>query len=253
MKCDLNDLTFLIPIRLDSIIRLENLICTLNYLFSNFNTNVIIVESSSINNGFIQRLINKKVKYIFIEDRDPVFYRTKYLNIIAGIAQTKFIAIWDSDVLIPKEQIIESVNKLRSGYDVAYPYDGNFYDTSTIIRELYFLRKKINVLKNNINRMILIYGDKMKGGALLVNKNSFINAGMENEKFYGWGPEDFERYKRWQILDYKIFTCNGPLFHFSHPRGVNSTFRSALQFYDTNRELKLTHSSSKEEILKSVK
>jgi len=33
---------------------------------------------------------------------------------------------------------------------------------------------------------------------------SYIKAGMVNEKFYGWGPEDFELYERLKILGLKI-------------------------------------------------
>ena len=42
------------------------------------------------------------------------------------------------------------------------------------------------------------------GGAFLVNRVSYMEAGMENERFYGWGPEDVERVVRWDTLGYQI-------------------------------------------------
>ncbi len=33
---------------------------------------------------------------------------------------------------------------------------------------------------------------------------SNLEAGMENEHFYGWGPEDMERAMRWNTLGYRI-------------------------------------------------
>jgi hypothetical protein len=47
----------------------------------------------------------------------------------------------------------------------------------------------------------------------------------ENENFYGWGAEDEERVKRWEILGLKLKRVHGPVFHFEHP-GNNSWFAS---------------------------
>jgi len=100
--------------------------------------------------------------------------------------------------------------------------------------------------------MSLIYGIDMKGGAMFVNKEAYIKAGMENEKFYGWGPEDWERFERWKILNLKIYQSKGPLFHLTHSRGSNSTFRSTEQSINTHKELSLTRFSSKSELLEDL-
>jgi predicted glycosyltransferase involved in capsule biosynthesis len=248
MKLNIKDLTFLIPIRIDSIIRLENILMSIRYLLHNFDTNIMVLEASNYDNGILRKLLDKRVQYIFVEDKDPVFYRTKYLNIMTLKSATPFVGIWDADVIIPKEQIIDSILKLREGYEIAYPYDGHFYDTSDIIREFYLRRKRINIFMKNKDKMSMIYGNEMKGGAMFVNKQDYIQAGMENEKFYGWGPEDWERHARWQILNYKIHCSKGCLFHLTHARGNNSTFRSKNQLVSSNRELFITNGSSKTEI-----
>jgi len=248
MKTDLRDMTFLIPIRIDSIMRLENLILSVQSLLKNFDTHITVLEASSYPNGILKKMLGDKVEYRFVEDKDPVFYRTKYLNDMTRRSCTSYIGIWDADVIIPKEQILDSIIKLRQGVEIAYPYDGHFYDTSVVIRELYAQNRNIRFLLKNTAKMSLIYGDKMKGGAMLVNKEAYIRAGMENEKFYGWGPEDFERYERWKILDLKIYHSEGPLFHLTHSRGSNSTFRSMEQAINTNKEFSLTKFSSKAEL-----
>jgi predicted glycosyltransferase involved in capsule biosynthesis len=252
MKTNLSDLTFLIPVRIDSIIRLENLLLTTQFLIDNFNTNVIVLEASEYNNGILKKLLKRKIHYIFIEDRDPVFYRTKYLNQMTVISTTKFIAIWDADVIIKKEQIIDSAEKLRNGYEVAFPFDGEFLDTSEILRELYATTRNLNVLTKHADLMWKIYGNDSSGGAILINRNSYIESGMENERFYGWGPEDGERSERWQILNLKIYRSNGPLFHLFHPRSQNSFFRSKNQQSKTNKELRVVKSMSKEELVESI-
>lgn len=52
--------------------------------------------------------------------------------------------------------------------------------------------------------MLSPYGNGMRGGAFLAKTVQYKNAGMENLNFYGWGPEDWERYERWMNLGYKV-------------------------------------------------
>ena len=45
MKTDLTDVTFIIPVKIDSDDRRRNLKITLSYLQRNFDTNIIVCES----------------------------------------------------------------------------------------------------------------------------------------------------------------------------------------------------------------
>ena len=245
MKTDLRDLTFLIPVRLDSINRLENVGETVQYILSHFITNISVMEISSFNSGVLCKLLNNKVKYTFIEDKDPIFHRTKYRNLMANKVEISFISVWDSDVIVDKSQITDAMEKLRGGeFDFAYPYNGKFYDTSEIIRALYFKRKNIKVLHQNQRRMSLIYGQNHKGGAFIANTEKYKQTGMENEKFYGWGPEDYERYDRWINLGFRIYHAPGCMYHLSHPRDINGRFNSQRQMEITRSELAKTRKSS---------
>ena len=252
MKTDIRDMTFIIPVRFDSVVRLENLILSVQSLLKNFDTHIMVLEAASYTNGIVKKILGNKIAYSFLEDRDSVFYKTKYLNIMTRKTCTPFVGIWDADVIIPKEQIMDSIEKLRQGFDVAYPYDGHFYDTSSVIRELYVQNRNIRFLLRNKDKMGLIYGDKMIGGAVFVNREAYIRAGMVSEKFYGWGPEDFELYERLKILDLKIHRSEGPLFHLTHSRGSNSAFRSMEQLKTTNQERTITLASSKDELLNDI-
>lgn len=251
MKTDIRDMTFIVPVRFDSVDRLENLLLSVQSLLRNFDTHIMVLEAASYTNGIIQKILGKKIAYSFLEDRDSVFYKTKYLNIMTRRASTPFIGIWDADVIIPKDQIMDATEKLRQGFDIVYPYDGHFYDTSFVLREQYIQNKSIRYLLRNKDKMGLIYGDKMIGGAVFVNREAFIKAGMMSEKFYGWGPEDFELYERLKILGLKIHRSEGPLFHLTHSRGSNSGFRSMEQNKNTNKERMNTILSSRNELLKN--
>jgi predicted glycosyltransferase involved in capsule biosynthesis len=249
----MEDVTFLFPIKPDSIIRIENLLATINYIRANFKTNIAVLEVSSYNNGFLKKLLNREVKYSFVEDKDPVFHRTKYRNLMSKEVETAFLAVWDSDVIVDKEQIIDAVAKLRSGEaDVVYPFDGKFYDTSGIIRTLYLKKKSIKILHRNRNKMSLIYGDKHKGGAFMANREKYIPLGLENENFYGWGPEDYERYERWVNLNFKIYNTTGCMYHLTHPRDMNGQFNSPRQAELTNSERFKTMKSSYSELVESL-
>ena len=100
--------------------------------------------------------------------------------------------------------------------------------------------------------MSLIYGDQVAGGAVFVNREKYIKAGMMSEKFYGWGPEDFELYERLKILGFNIHRSEGPMFHLTHNRGSNSFFRSVEQNKNTNKERNTTKLSSRAELLSDI-
>lgn len=255
MKTNLEDVTFLMPVRLDSVVRIENLLATINHIYSNYTTNIYILEAASFENGIIRNLLGDKVRYQFVKDMDPIFHRTKYRNILIQEVETPFLSVWDTDVIIGDMQITTSVNALRSSdCEISYPYDGRFLDTTPIIRSLYFEKYcDFNVLYEHQDRMHLLYGNKHIGGAFLIDTKKYIESGLENEVFYGWGPEDFERHDRWVNLGYRIHRTSGVSFHLSHPRDINGNFNSQLQRDRSNSELRKTRLSSTAELYSRCK
>lgn len=214
-KIDLSDVTFLIPIRIDSIDRLENLVAIISFLNEQFMTNIQLLEASSFNNGILSELLPKNVKIEFIEDHDPVFHRTRHINNLLKSTNTSIVSVWDSDVLVAKKQIEQSVELIRNKKaDFVLPYNGNFLDTSKIIREQFLQDKDLSILENNEKKMNSLYGLDSIGGGFFANRISYIESGMENENFYGWGHEDGERVNRWEILGYKFTKINGSMFNF---------------------------------------
>lgn len=222
-KIDLTDVTFVIPVRIDSQERLENLTLVLEFIKDHFDTTIMVLEADKQEQVFLRGIDNK----IFIKDSAPVFHRTKYLNKMMRKAQTPYLAVWDTDVILLPAQMEEAVRLLRDHKaDMVYPYDGRFYNVPGIIKNIYLNIRDINALTENVGKMNLMYGSHSVGGAFMVNKKAYEKAGMENESFYGWGPEDVERTKRMEILGYTIRKVTGSLFHLPHPRKENSWFGS---------------------------
>lgn len=163
------------------------------------------------------------------EEKDIVFHRTRLINLALGKVDTPFVSVWDTDVVVKKEQIMMSIVTLRNGeFDVSFPYDGTFLNTDYVFRNQYIIHHDINKLLRFKNYMNILYGRNFVGGAFIINKEKYILSGGENENFYGWGPEDLDRVQRWEAMGYKIHRSKGPMFHLCHPRDMNGGMRSEV-------------------------
>lgn len=231
MTYNFSNITFIIPVRFDSLIRLENLSVVFKIL-SKWKSEIIIVESGKYGNLFIKKMISRlrNVHYFFYQDRDSVFYRTHFINLMVEKCQTKLISVWDADVLVNPKQIKESQDALINNVaDVSFPYNGDLLNVSPVIRENFILDPKLGYLEKHKDYMDLLYGRNAVGGGFILDRQKYIDSGKENESFYGWGPEDAERYARWVNLGMRIHRANGPMYHLYHPRDINGTYRS--EFY----------------------
>lgn len=253
-RADLQDTTFLIPVRLDSVARLENLVVVVNYLMDHFQSSIHVLEASAYNNGLIKTYLADHIHYRFIEDFDPIFHRTKYINELVRNSSTSFVAVWDTDVVIPPRQMITSVNMLRKEEaHFVIPYQHHFLETSEIIREKFIQTRDVLFLEKNAGKMRKLYVPNPLGGAYFCNKKIYMKIGMENEHFYGWGREDGERVARAKNFGYDFKRVEGSLFHLTHERGVNSKFHSSRQDEIKTSEVFRIYSMSKSELETEIK
>jgi hypothetical protein len=224
MKTDLKDVTFTIPVRIDSEDRQFNINYIISYLLHNFDTNVIVYE-----NGPKQLFVNNhNVTHIFEENNGP-FHRTRYLNKMAKLATTKYISNYDCDVLFPLKQMVKAINTLRgNSCDFIFPYDGLFVNIPRIaLNDTYTVDHLEQSKFPN-------FGNNSVGGAVIWNKEVFIAGGMENENFISWGAEDWERIRRFIALGYKPGRIKGALFHINHSRSTDSN--ESNPFYTKNTQ-----------------
>jgi predicted glycosyltransferase involved in capsule biosynthesis len=246
MKQDATDITFMILARLDSIARLENVIASASALLQHFNTTVYVLEADRYCNNVLHTMLGNKVRYEFVEDDDPILHKTRYFNLMMQKIETPFVSIWDADTIVEKDAIIECLDKLRKGEaDIALPYNGVCLDTSDILRKIYFMKQDIEVFKCNIGKMDRLYNRILTGGAVLMNRQKFISIGGENEVYYGWGDDDYDRYIRFMNHGMKIYRSKSVLFHLSHPRGENSGFNTELRQRISKGELYKTQNRIK--------
>jgi glycosyltransferase involved in cell wall biosynthesis len=212
-KTDLLDVTFAIPLRIDSKQTIENTNTVIKYLNQHFKTNICILEADNEQRYFPEEKENN-LNYKFIEDQHEINHRTKWINRLISMADTPFVAIWDTDIIAHPDQIIATVKMLLSGEAVmSFPYDGRFYSCDKVSSDLFKRILDIEILMNRVPVMNLTHGYHSVGGAFIVKKDRYLEAGGENENFHGWGPGDAERVKRMEILNLPIFYSDGPLFH----------------------------------------
>jgi hypothetical protein len=88
--------TVLIPLRVDSVERLENLLCVIKYLIK-LDLYILIYEADNNNNGIVSRLLprTKKILYKFIYDIESMLffvsfrtYQAETINALSSMSET---------------------------------------------------------------------------------------------------------------------------------------------------------------------
>lgn len=225
---NLTDVTFIIPVNFDSEDRKTNFKITINYLLRNFETNIIVMESSSSSNEEFVKSVSDKITYVFHKNDSNIFHRTKLLNEMTKLSKTNIVVNYDVDVVFKPEQYIESRDMLLNGFDFCFPYGGKFYD---INREFFNLVETDNLDSIDLNRCTL-FNPNSVGGAFFFNKDKYMGIGLENENFISWGYEDWERIVRVEKMGFKILRIDGNLYHLTHHRNSNSDERNP--YYNQN-------------------
>lgn len=202
------DTTFLIPVQYDHEDRIFNFSLCVRYLRENFDCKILTAE----NNG---DKFKCDLRFEF-----PKFHRTKMLNIMARASETDTIVLYDADVLTPPMQLYLSLEKVKSGVDVVYPYDGRFARVPRRFFPELNLYLDIGVLNDKLEGT-KDHDLKSVGGAIMFNKEAFFRGGGENEDFVSYAPEDKFRWELFNMF-FRVERVKGILYHVDHFIGVDS-------------------------------
>ncbi len=243
----MNPISIVIPIRIESKEREENLRYILSYLLEAPFVHIDILEAD--NKRKLHYLPHERIRYRFIPDNESVFYRTYYLNILLRNAEYPIVGIWDTDIIVTGEQVIKAIQLIEKGYVISFPYNGNFRLLNGYESILVKQNKKTVTLSSGT----LLMKRPSVGGAFLVNKEKYMLAGGENEGFYGWGPEDCERVKRLEILKYPIARVEGPCYHLYHPQKPENGINQKKKLAHNQKMLLNTCNKTKEELAALIK
>jgi hypothetical protein len=233
-KIDLSKATFIIPLKIDSDDRVRNIITVVCFLLKTFETNIILKEVDS-NHLFkdyaLPQIVDflgddvKNLNYIFEKSDNSVFHRMKIINEMISQSNTEVIVNYDCDVLLKPQTYCNSYHMiLDKSYDLVYPYGfGNFqkqiFADDEIVTEFLNNNFDFSILEKNHQPYHAEYGHVQ-----FFNRESYICAGMENENFVSWSPEDKERFFRFTILGYNVGRIDDYVYHLEHTRGQNSDY-----------------------------
>lgn len=235
----LRDFTFTIPVKFDHNDRKKNLDLSLCMLQATTNSNYILCEQGGDKFRYTEQWAT------YMQCDSPHFHRTRMLNDMANKAITPYIVNWDCDVFIPPMQLYLMAQAHRNGAAMVYPYDGRF---ARMERQPWF-RHIEQSMDIGVSGGITWKGKNGRpmaetsvGGAVSWNKDEFYEAGMENEYFISFGPEDVERWERAHALGITPVRLGGCLYHMNHYISADSSknnphYRSNHQQLDKQRAM----------------
>ena len=225
------DLTFLIPTRIETEDRLRNIISSVSYLLYHFPAKVIVKEVSA-HPTFKHRAIPEIKKYsninnltyLYEETEDPLFCKSKVLNDLIIAADTKIVANYDADCILPLSAYSQSYTALNENkLDVVYPYQCGIYQwKATYNMEIY--EEFVKTLSTNTLDKNRTLSNSTIGWTQFINRQKYIDSYMMNENFVSWGCEDDEFYFRMSTLGLRIGRTNNYVYHLEHSRTHNSWF-----------------------------
>ena len=120
------NLTFLIPVKIESEDRVRNLTTVLTYLLKKFDAKILVQEHDKVQrfNDLVLPNIPKsdKIEYIFDLQTNNYFHKTKILNDLLLRSKTEVVCNYDTDVLLPEKTYTEAYQLIKTKkYDVVYP------------------------------------------------------------------------------------------------------------------------------------
>ena len=225
------DLTFLIPTKIETEDRLRNIISSVSYLLRHIPAKVIVKEVSN-KETFKFRAIPEIKKYasidnltyLFEESNEPLFCKSKVLNDLIVISDTKIVANYDADCILPLDSYFLAYNLLDNDQaDVVYPYGCGIYQwKSEYNMEIY--DKFVNSLDVSVLDSNKTLSNSTIGWTQFINRQKYIDSYMMNENFISWGCEDDEFYYRMSMLGNRIARVDNYVYHLEHARTHNSWF-----------------------------
>ena len=225
------DLTFLIPTRIETEDRLRNIISSVSYLLRHVPAKVIVKEVSH-HPTFKFRAIpeirkyadTSNLTYLYEETQEPLFCKSKVLNDLIVASDTKVVANYDADCILPIESYHNAYNAINDNQaDVVYPYGCGIYQWRAEYNQ--------DIYEEFVNQLDVSVLDKNKtlsnstiGWTQFVNRQKYIESYMMNENFISWGCEDDEFYYRMSVLGNRIGRIDSYVYHLEHSRTHNSWF-----------------------------
>ncbi|WP_042699031.1 galactosyltransferase-related protein [Azospirillum sp. B506] len=237
-RLDLRDVTFLVPCRIESADRRRNLRILVTYLRRYLDTNILICEDNPERQdvpGIMAELGLSPADYGYIHltgNDSPYTHKAKQINVMAAAAATPILVVQDTDVLVEPTQYVLARQAVQDGAALACPFNGLFFDVAADF--VTGVERTLAVAQIDLfdPRNEMLYKNSY-GGSVFFASRVFDRLGGFNERFVSWGWEDFEIYRRLELLGERVERTLGPLLHLSHARSANSVTENPWYAHNT--------------------
>lgn len=228
------DLTFLIPIRIETEDRLRNVISSVSYLLKNVPAKIIVKEVSDHPTfkfraiPVIKNIVGdiSNLTYLYEETEEPFFCKSKVLNDLIVQSDTKVVANYDADVVMPISSYVNAYSLIANNEsDVVYPYGCGLYQWRVPYNEKIFEEFTTSLNTETLDKHRVLHNSTI-GWTQFVNREVYVKSYMMNENFISWGCEDDEFYYRMSVLGNRISRINDYIYHLEHARTPNSWFNN---------------------------
>jgi predicted glycosyltransferase involved in capsule biosynthesis len=225
------DLTFLIPTRIETEDRLRNIISSVSYLLKHIPAKVIVKEVSN-HPTFQFRAIpeirkyvdTSNLTYLYEESSEPWFCKSKVLNDLIVASNTKVVANYDVDCILPLSSYHQAYDAINNDHaDVVYPYGCGIYQWRAEY-DFQIYEEFVNTLDTSTLDKRKSLSNSTIGWTQFINRQVYIDSFMMNENFISWGCEDDEFYYRMSVLGNRIARIDNYVYHLEHSRTNNSWF-----------------------------
>ena len=244
------DLTFIIPIRVDTPDRIENCRAVLRFLLGNFaQAEIQIVEQDSQIRTTELRTDFPNVRWRF-DFNAGRFCKSAALNAGLRASDRSFACTYDADVLIDPRAMKRALALLRTGeHAIVIPYNFLCIDVAGSWREKVILDQDIGRLATirslaRAPRGSGIGARVLSGGVVVFDRAIVLAEGGYNRKMVSYGWEDTEFISRFEKLGYFAPSLRDfSLIHLDHRRGedsqINEHYTSNKQEYERVRRLSI--------------
>ena len=252
---DLSNVTFIIPLRIESGDRLRNIILSTSFLLKTFDCKVIIKESDE-NTNFatwalpqIEKIApTENLEFHHENSATNYFHRTRLLNEMVMMATTDIVVNYDSDIILPISSYVEAKRLIDDKEaHLVYPYKfGEKGERKVVMKTIVEDEDDVNNLLNfslikkftsEFNPEVLdesyFYAENVNGVGWseygmcqFFSTQAYKDGYLENEGFIAYAPEDVERHHRWNMLGYTIKRVDNHAYHLEHMRTENSWFNN---------------------------
>jgi glycosyltransferase involved in cell wall biosynthesis len=235
----MHELSFVIPIRIDTPDRLENCGAILKFLTTQFPAAEIqLVEQDRETQTAGLRASFPQVVWHFSAN-DKQFSRAAAINTGLINASRPYVCAYDTDILIDPEALRRSVALIRAGHwPIVIPFNLIFVELRGERRKKMIADLDISNLGRirnlaDVPRHPEIDSRVLSGAIMVCDRDLAVMEGGYNRKMVSYGWEDIEFFKRFEKLGCYSYMLSGfNLIHLDHRRGPDSRIN---EMYEVNQ------------------